>query len=173
MNLKIPVTQKEHSQGKSDAPITLIEYGDYQCSDCGRAYAVIKQLQEHFGDEMRFVFRNFPLDSHPLAKPAAEAAEFANEHGKFWEMHDLIYENQKQLSIELLHQLAVNINLPIEEFKSAIEQKKYEAKIREDLLGGIRSGVNRTPTFFINGERYKGSDEFESLRSAIEPLVAR
>lgn len=173
MNLKIPPSQKEHSQGNVNAPITLIEYGDYQCSDCGRAHAVVKKLQKHYGNQLRFIFRNFPLDSHPFAEPAAEAAEFANDHGKFWEMHDQIYENQKRLNTELLVQLAEQLDLPVEEFRRVIKEKRYESKIREDLMGGIRSGVNRTPSFFINGERYKGPEEFESISKAIEGFTAK
>src|SRR5438105_10467607 len=105
--LKVPVNENDHVQGKEDAPVTLVEYGDYECPYCGRAYYVIKRVQDHFGDDLRFVFRNFPLvEVHPLAEPAAETAEFAGAHGRFWEMHDGIYENQDRLGIPLLFELA-------------------------------------------------------------------
>lgn len=170
--LKIPVTKADHIQGSESAPITLVEYGDYECPFCGRAYHVIKQLQKHFGKQLRFVFRNFPLTQlHPQAEVAAEAAEFAATNDKFWEMHDLIYENQTSLSEPLLLELGMTLGLDTNELRMAIETKGFEEKIRADFLGGVRSGVNGTPTFFINGERYNGSYEYEDLEAALESVV--
>lgn len=157
-SLKVPVTTQDHIQGHEQAPITLVQYGDYQCPGCRAAYPIIKGIQKRFGDGLRFVFRNFPLkELHPFAELAAEAAEFAAEYKKFWEMHDLIYENQPQLGLPLLLELAQVEQLPVAEFEKALAQKAYEPKIKHDFLGGIRSGVNGTPTFFINNERFNGS----------------
>src|SRR5712692_8809710 len=109
--LKIPVTAADHSQGSADAPITLVEYGDYECPHCGRAYPIVKRVQKHFGKGIVFVFRNFPLsETHPHAESAAEAAEFAGAHGKFWEMHDLLFENQERLSEPLYLELAEELS---------------------------------------------------------------
>ena len=167
--LKVPVTPHDHMQGNPDAPVTLVEYGDYQCPHCRLAYFVIKRLQEHFEEQLRFVFRNFPLvQIHPYAETAAEAAEFADQHGLFWEMHDAIYENQDQLSIPLLFELGEELELSTADLRRALESHEFLSKIREDLSGGVRSGVNGTPTFFINGERHDGSYGFEDLVTAID-----
>ena len=171
--LKVPVTAEDHSQGSNKASVILVEYGDYQCPYCGKAYPIIKRLQTHFGDKLRFVFRNFPLSEvHPLAEPAAEAAEFAAENKQFWEMHDLIYENQERLSLENLLEIGESLELPDEDLELAIENQQYSNKIHKDFLGGVKSGVNGTPTFFINGSRYDGAYEFEDLVSAIETLIS-
>lgn len=167
--LKVPVAPHDHVQGDPDAPVTLVEYGDYQCPHCRVAYFVIKQLQERFQEQLRFVFRNFPLvQIHPYAETAAEAAEFADQQGLFWEMHDAIYENQDQLSIPLLFELGEELKLSTADLRRALESHEFLNKIREDFAGGVRSGVNGTPTFFINGERHDGSYAFEDLAAAID-----
>ena len=173
--LKVPVAPHDHVQGDSDAPVTLVEYGDYQCPHCRVAYFVIKRLQDHFEKQLRFVFRNFPLvQIHPYAETAAEAAEFADRHGHFWEMHDAIYENQDQLSIPLLFELGEELGLSTADLQRALESHEFLSKIREDFSGGVRSGVNGTPTFFINGERHDGTYAFEDLVTAIdEKLLQR
>ncbi|HEX6467050.1 MAG TPA: thioredoxin domain-containing protein, partial [Terriglobales bacterium] len=118
--LKVPVTSADHIQGEEDAPVTLVEYGDYECPHCGRAYGIIKRVQKHFGRRLRFVFRNFPLnESHPNAENAAESSEFAAAHGRFWEMHDLLYENQEQLSLPALLELAESLGLSGKELHNA------------------------------------------------------
>jgi len=166
--LKVPVSPSDHIQGDENAPVTLVEYGDYECPYCGRAYSIVKAVQKHYGPQLRFVFRNFPLTQiHPLAEPAAEAAEFAGSRGRFWEMHDGIYENQGRLSLRLLFELAELQGLPEESLRDASANHEFLPKIRNDLQGGVRSGVNGTPTFFINGVRHDGSHEFEDLVSAI------
>jgi protein-disulfide isomerase len=171
--LKNSVTSHDHIQGDFNAPITLIEYGDYQCPFCGKAYFVIKNLQKHYGKCLRFVFRNFPLtEMHPFAEPAAEAAEFASDHELFWKMHDLLYENQEALSISLLLELAEKLGLSTDNLKSILENQSYEQKIHRDFLGGVRSGVNGTPTFFINDQRYNGAYEFENLVESIDLVSA-
>lgn len=166
--LKTPITAADHIQGNMDAPVTLVEYGDYQCPYCGAAYPLIKRIQKHFGDKLKLVFRNFPLtEAHPYAEVAAETAEFANAHNKFWEMHDLLYENQDQLGPDLLIELAEKLKLSVDELKSSLQSHQYLDKIKTDFIGGVRSGVNGTPTFYINNQRYEGPYEYEAMVAAI------
>jgi protein-disulfide isomerase len=172
-SLKVPVTEADHIQGSKDAPVTLVEYGDYECPHCGHAHAIIKKVQRHYGDRLRFVFRNFPLTQiHPMAEPAAEAAEFADSHGKFWQMHDAIFENQEELSVRLLGELAGELRLSEDDLATSLSEHEFLPKIKNDFMGGVRSGVNGTPTFFINGERHDGPFEFEDLVEAIDAHVA-
>lgn len=169
MQLKVAVSEQDQIQGTADAKITLVEYGDYQCPHCGHAHGVVKQLQKHFGKSMRFVFRNFPLvQIHPMAEPAAEAAEFAAAHGKFWEMHDGIFEHQDELSADFLLSLAKKIGLDTKALSEALEQGTYRDVVRKGFMGGVRSGVNGTPTFFIDGQRYDGAPDFGSLSAAMQ-----
>ena len=167
--LVAPVSARDHSQGPADAPLTLVEYGDYQCPYCGAAYPVVKRLQKSLGNELRFVFRNFPLtQAHPYALVAAEAAEAAALKGKFWEMHDFIYENQDGLEPDVLPSWAEAIGLDLEDFGTTIREGGPVKRIKEDRLSGIRSGVNGTPCFFINGARYDGPADFERLLAALK-----
>jgi protein-disulfide isomerase len=167
--LHIPVTAKDHIQGEKDAPIVLVEYGDYQCPHCGRAYPIVKRVQKHLGRKLAFVFRNFPLrEAHPDAEAAAETAEFAAAHGRFWEMHDAIFENQETLGLPLFLNLAESLKLSPDALDEALTSGKYADHVQADFLGGIRSGVNGTPSFFINGQRHDGPFEFEDLVAAIE-----
>jgi protein-disulfide isomerase len=167
--LKVPVSSSDHIQGDDRAACTLVEYGDYQCPHCGHAHPIVKKVQKHFGQRLRFVFRNFPLSKmHADAQSAAETAEFAGSRGKFWEMHDLLFENQERLGFGLYLELAVPLGLKLEELQSALEEEKFRKKVRDDFDGGVRSGVNGTPTFFINGERHNGPFEYEDLVAAIE-----
>jgi protein-disulfide isomerase len=167
-NLSARVTSQDHSQGKTNAPWTLVEYGDYQCPSCGDAFAIVKRLQKHFGDQLRFVFRNFPLDMHPYAEHAAETAEFAAAHGKFWEMHDLLFENQDNLKDSALLKLAVQLRLSSDHLKHALSEGTYAARVKTDLDSGDASGVQGTPTFYINGQRHDGSYDYDSMVEAIE-----
>ena len=170
--LKIPTTAEDHSQGAETAEVTLVEYGDYECPHCGRAYPIIKQVQKHFGKRVRFVFRNFPLgEMHPHAVAAAEVAEFAGSQGKFWEMHDLLFENQTRLGDELFTELAEKLKLSTSAMRDALEQDTFEARVKGDFTGGVRSGVNGTPTFFINGHRHDGSFDYDTLVSAIHAVL--
>ena len=167
--LKVPVSPNDHIQGDEHAFVTLVEYGDYECPHCGRAYHIVKALQKHYGPQLRFVFRNFPLTQiHPLAEPAAEAAEFAGTHKRFWEMHDGIYENQDRLSVRILSEMAERLGLTAERLREALADHEFEPRIRKDFQGGVRSGVNGTPTFFINDVRHDGLYEFKDLVSAID-----
>jgi protein-disulfide isomerase len=170
--LAVPVSDKDHRQGDPDAPCTLVEYGDYQCPSCGHAYPIVKRVQKHFGKRLLFVFRNFPLsEMHPYAEPAAETAEFAAAHHKFWEMHDLLYEKQDRLDDALLFQLAQQLQLDPEKLRQALASKEFEPRVRTDFRGGVRSGVNGTPTFFINGQRHDSAYDYASLVEAIEGVL--
>jgi protein-disulfide isomerase len=167
--LKIPVGSDDHSQGADSAAIVLVEYGDYQCPYCGQAYPIVKQVQKHFGARLRFVFRNFPLgEIHPQAEAAAETAEFAAANGKFWKMHDLLFENQRSMGNELFERLAEELELQMTALSRALKDGAFGKRVKDDFLGGVRSGVNGTPTFFINGLRHDGSYAFEELVAAIE-----
>jgi protein-disulfide isomerase len=170
--LKVPITAEDHVQGPENAEVTLVEYGDYECPHCGRAYPIVQQVQEHFGKRLRFVFRNFPLsEMHPHAEAAAEVAEFAGAQGRFWEMHDRLFENQARLGQALFLNLGANLDLSTTALRKALEQGTFEARVRADFKGGVRSGVNGTPTFFINGHRHDGSFDFETLVSAIHQAM--
>ncbi|MFZ1940033.1 MAG: DsbA family protein [Terracidiphilus sp.] len=172
--LSIPVSADDHSQGDLAAEISLVEYGDYECPYCGEAYPIVKQIQKHFGDRLCFVFRNFPLArAHRWAEPAAEVAEFAGAHGKFWEMHDLLYENQSSLGDPLFLKLAQKLKLPSAQLQTSIAEETYRARVQADFVGGVRSGVNGTPTFYINARRHNGPFEFDSLSNAIESASNR
>ncbi len=169
--LTVPVGPQDHMQGGKDAPVTLVEYGDYQCPYCGSAYPIVKAVQKKLGKKLLFVFRNMPLSQmHPHAELAAEAAEAAAEQGKFWEMHDALYENQDQLGAELVVALSERLGLDPQRFAADLRSGKFREHIKKDFNGGVRSGVAGTPTFFINGERFDGdwSNE-ESLLAALQP----
>ena len=168
--LVVPVDEaRDHIQGSADAPVTLVEYDDFQCPYCGRAYQIVKEVQARMGDRLRFVFRNFPIStSHPYAERAAEAAEAGAAQGRFWEMHDHLFENQKRLRDEDLHRYAEELGLDVERFDQESAGHIYADRVHEDFLGGVRSGVNGTPTFYINGARYDGSYEADDLVAALE-----
>ena len=171
--LKIPVSASDHIQGDETAPVLLVEYGDYQCPHCGHAYPIVKRVQKHFGARLGFVFRNFPLNEmHPDAEGAAETAEFAAAHQRFWEMHDAIFENQQMLGPDLFVALATKLGLSEKALASALDSAEFAPRVKDDFLGGVRSGVNGTPTFFINGHRHEGSFEFEELVQAIEDQLS-
>src|SRR6266404_7703534 len=166
--LTMSVSERDHMQGPADAPLTLVEYGDYQCPYCGEAHSVIKRLQKALGKKLRFVFRNFPLtQAHAYALVAAEAAEAAALQGKFWEMHDFIYENQEDLDPAALPAWAERVGLDLEEFGTAITQGEIIERIKEDRASGINSGVNGTPCFFINGARYDGTADYDPMHAAL------
>lgn len=160
--------QRDHIQGPSTAAVTLVEYGDYECPYCGQAYLVLKKLMPQSGDRVRLVFRNFPLAQlHPHAQRAAETAEAAGAQGKFWAMHNVLYERQDALEDEDLLAYADELGLNLDRFQTELSQGIYTARVREDFLGGVRSGVNGTPTFFFNGRRHDGGFDLESLTEAV------
>jgi protein-disulfide isomerase len=156
-SLTLPVAARDHIQGPIDAPTMLLEYGDYECPYCGQAYPIIKAIQERLGDRLCFAFRNFPLiNSHPHAQHAAEAAEVAGAQGKFWEMHDMLFENQGALDDADIVQYATTLGLDGSRVISEVLTGMHTARVREDFRGGARGGVNGTPTLFINGVRHEG-----------------
>lgn len=151
-HLRIPVSDQDHSVGPTDAPLALVEYGDYQCPYCGEAFPVVKDLLQQYDGTIRFVFRNFPLpEIHAEAVDAAFVAEFAAEPGQFWQAHDLLYENQTRLGPQLYKSICESLGLSVADLEKAAAADTYTARIRADEDGGIRSGVNGTPTFFLNG----------------------
>ena len=155
--LRKAVDDNDHSIGPQDAPITLVEYGDFECPHCGRAYPILKEIQKRLGNQLRFVFRNFPISqSHPHAEHAAEAAEAAAAHQRFWEMHDILFENQSALEDSDLVEYAGRLGLQVTPFERDLKNGVYRRDVEEDFSTGIRSGVNGTPTFFVNGERFDG-----------------
>ena len=172
--LTLPVNSKrDHAQGPNTAPVTLVEYGDYECPYCGQAYPILKDIQERLRGKLRFVFRNFPVTQvHPHAQHAAEAAESAGSQNKFWEMHDCLYEHQQELDDNHLRQYALELRMDVTRFDDEMARHAYASRVREDFMSGIRSGVNGTPTFFINGIRYDDSWDEETLLAAIEQTLA-
>jgi protein-disulfide isomerase len=171
--LTVPVSDRDHSQGPADAPVTLLEYGDYECPYCGAAYPIIKEVQARMGERLRFVFRNFPIStSHPHAEQAAEAAEAAAAQGRFWPMHDLLYENQKRLRDEDLRAYAQRLELELERFERELAEHVHAERVREDFMSGVRSGVNGTPSFYIDGVRHDDSYDVETLVAALERAAA-
>ncbi len=167
--LKPPVGKSDHAQGTADSPVTLVEYGDYECPHCGRAYPIVKAVLRHFGPRLRFVFRNFPLtESHPHAALAAAAAEAAGDHGKFWEMHDLLYEHQDRLEAPDLLKYASQLGIRSAGFLDDVRSEEKAERVRSDFMSGVRSGVNGTPTFFVNGMRYDGPWDYADLVATID-----
>jgi protein-disulfide isomerase len=170
--LKVPVTQHDHVRGSANAPVTMVEYGDYECPHCGLAHPIVKALLEYFDPHLRVVFRHFPLSQvHPNAEPAAETAEYAGAHGRFWEMHDGIYENQDRIGLPLFFALAGHLGLSEAALRAALISGAYQPKVRADFLSGVRSGVNGTPTFFIDGVRHDGTYAFDDLAKAIKAHI--
>jgi protein-disulfide isomerase len=171
--LTVEVGPGDHIRGGPDvAPLTLVEYGDYECPYCGAAYPIVKEVERIFGEELRSVFRNFPLgDVHPHAFQAAEAAESADAQGRFWEMHDRLYENQQRLHKEDLLSHAQILGLDVARIEADLDEHAYEARVRNDFLSGVRSGVNGTPTFFINGVRHNESYDLETLLRSLRAAL--
>ena len=158
VGLTPPVGERDHIAGPDDAPVTLVEYGDYECPYCGMAHPVVKRAQRELGKQLRFVFRNFPLaEAHPHAQIAAQAAEAAGAQGRFWEMHDMIFEHQDALEVKDLLGYAASLGLDAEKIARDLEAGTYVKRVREEFRSGVKSGVNGTPTFFVNGARYDGS----------------
>jgi len=166
--LVIPVGEGDHAQGPPCAPVTLVEYGDYECPGCHRARAVVKEVQRQFGVWLRFVFRHFPQpERHARAVAAAEAAEAAGAQERFWEMSDRLLKSEGKLCDQTLLCQAEELRLDVDRFAAALLRRTYAAAVREDLAGGLASGVRRTPAFFINGVRYRGRHEFDEIMEAV------
>ena len=169
-----PVGPDDHVQGPADAPVTLVEYGDFECPHCGRAHPIIKEIKRRMGDRLRLVYRHFPLtQAHPHAEHAAEIAEAAAEQGKFWEMHDTLFENQDALDDADLVAYAAALDLDEAWAASVLAEEKFADRVRADFMSGVRSGVNGTPTFFINGARDDSGawTDPEAFLQALEELA--
>ncbi len=168
-HLAVPVNAQDHVRGLMTAAVTLVEYGDFQCPSCGEAFPIVEALIEQLGDHLRLVFRNFPLTTiHPFAEGAAESAEAAGSQGRFWEMHRLLFEHQAALETDSLARYGASIGLDVPVFVSELTNHTYSPRVRSDFMGGVKSGVNGTPTFFINGVRHDDSYDFDALLAAIE-----
>jgi protein-disulfide isomerase len=172
--LKIQVSKDDHFQGPDKAPLVLVEYGDYQCPHCGHAFPIVKRLQKALGDQLKFVFRNFPLSEvHPDALNAAKVAEASALQGKFWEMHDLLFEKQLHLDVDSLGTYAEKLELDVEALNEAVGKASVENRVETDFEGGVRSGVNGTPTFFVNGVRYDGDWEYAPFLNALKAILEK
>lgn len=171
-NLSVPVGPDDHASGPEDAKLTVVEYGDYQCPYCGQAFPIVEQLRKTFADSMRFVFRNFPLgEVHPHAVAAAEMAEAVALQGKFWQMHDALYENQRDLSDAALRRYAQAVGADVDKAASDLASGGPEKRVEADFEGAIRSGANGTPTFFVNGVRYDGSWMYEPFAEYLNEVL--
>jgi protein-disulfide isomerase len=170
--LTLPVGDRDHAQGPALAPLTLVEYGDYECPYCGAAYPIVKRIQEKLGQDLRFIFRNFPLASvHPHAEHAALAAEAAALQDRFWQMHDWIYEHQEMMGDHDLLEAAETLGLDITHFVRDIQSGTLLKRVKEDFQSGVRSGVPGTPTFYINGYRHDGRADYAELLSALQAAL--
>ena len=171
-----PVSSKDHSAGKPDAPITLVEYGDFECPDCGNAHPVVKEWQDQFGDTLRFIFRQMPLDQvypiHPHATRAALASEAAGRQDKFWEMHDLLFQNQEYLGDEDLTGYAELLGLDLGKFEKDMQDPELATAITASVKAGTAAGVTSTPGFFLNGKRVEEPRDYETLGKMLEELAA-
>lgn len=169
-----PVTDLEHVQGDDSALVTLIEYGDFECPSCGKAYPVLKRVKHRLGDRLRFVFRHFPIaQNHPHAEHAAEAAESVATLGgnqAFWTMHNLLFENQKALEDDSLAGYAEVAGVDGRAVLTDLAEGRYQQYVRDSFMKGVRSGVNGTPTLFIDGIRYDGNRDEEALVAALQPV---
>lgn len=167
--LIIPQNNKDHITGNTKGTVTLVEYGDFQCPSCGEAYPIVKEILKRKGDILKFIFRNFPLyQIHPNALHAAYATESAGKQNKFWEMHDILLENQEHLEDKDLQQYAKDLSLDINQFTKDMKSDEIAKKVEEDINGAIKSGVNATPTFFVNGISFDKSTELDLLLEAID-----
>jgi protein-disulfide isomerase len=172
MKLAVPVGPRDHWRGDSHALVTLVEYADFECPYCAIAYPVVRKVQKYFGGSIKFVFRNFPLrQSHPHAAMAAEAAEAAGAQGKYWEMYELLFENQDALDEASLEKYAKKLNLNLDEFRAQLKKRTYSKRVSDDFKSGVKSGVNGTPAFFINDIRYDGSWDLQSLKEALQKAI--
>jgi protein-disulfide isomerase len=171
--LVVPVSADDHAQGPPNATVTLVEYGDFECPHCGRAHPIVKAVQRRMGNRLRFAFRHFPLaEIHPHAQHAAEAAESAATQGKFWEMHDRLFERQFALEDEHLMEYARDLGLDAPRLARDLTAHTYKPQVRDDFMSGVRSGVNGTPTFFVNGVRHDEAWDENTLAAALERAAA-
>lgn len=173
---KILIKSDSNKIGSESAKVRLVEFGDYQCPACGLAHPIVKRITDNYKDKILFVFRNFPLSQHQNAQVAAEAAEAAGAQGKYWEMHDMLYENQDKWSdsnspVDIFAEYAKKLNIDINKFKQDITSNKFAEKINIDQSDGSNVGVNFTPTFYLNGEKIVGSNSFADITKKIDTLL--
>ncbi|MFI5484803.1 DsbA family protein [Micromonospora echinaurantiaca] len=167
--LRTPVTEHDHVRGPVDAPVTIVEYADFQCRFCGAAYRNLTELLRQRADTVRLVYRHFPIANlHPYAESAAEATEAADRHGRFWAMHDWLYEHQDQLDPVHLSLGIEQLGLPIDEVRAEVDRQAHGDRVRRDFVSGIRSGVNATPTLFINEVRHDDAYDLADLLTAVD-----
>lgn len=167
-HLTPPIGPHDHVRGARKPHVALIEYGDYECPHCARAQGMTKSLLERLGDHVLFVFRHMPLShAHPHAITAALAAEAAGAQGHFWEMHERLFEKQHALELPSLIAYARGLDLDVARFAKDVENETYLDKVEADFRSGIRSGVNGTPTFFIDGQRFDGNWEAGTLTATL------
>jgi protein-disulfide isomerase len=171
IRLAVPVGPDDHVRGSADAPVTLVEYGDFECPYCGIASHAVSQLEKKYGDRLRVVFRSFPLEQHRYAQAAAEAAEFAADHGKFWELHDTLYRHQRALDEEHLLGYARDLGLDPDALATALREKTYAGIIEDSKAGGEDSGIPGTPAFFLNGVLFEDEPTRENFENAIDWLL--
>ena len=171
-HLAVPVSSHDHCIGDADARVTLVQYGDYECASCLDAEPIVRTLLERHGRRMRFVFRHFPQNSiHPHASLAAQAAEAAGAQGKFWEMHDLLLHNRRHLAEAEITHLALAAGVEVYRFSAELARGEYARRVRADFIGGLRSGVHQTPTFFINGARVSNVRNFKAVSSTLQSIL--
>ncbi|QEI06854.1 thioredoxin domain-containing protein [Pigmentiphaga aceris] len=170
-NLSVPVGPLDHSTGPANAPVTLVEYGDYACSHCGASYTTIKAVQLAMGKQLRFVFRNFPVTTqHPHGLRAAQLAEAASHVGQFWLAHDMLYAHQHALTDIDLMRYGSGVGVNALALREAFD-RRFDRKIESDFMSGMHSGVNSTPAMFINGSRYDGPRDVDSLIAALSQVA--
>jgi protein-disulfide isomerase len=171
-DLSEPVSERDHVRGSARAKVTLVEYGDFECPFCARAWPVVRALEQRFGADLRFVFRHNPRAfAHPHAPSAAEAAEAAAEQGKFWEMHDLLFSHQSALEERDLAAYAGELGLDTARFARDLRSRAHRERVHADELSGVQSQVITTPTFFVDGRRFQDTPDAERLGAAIEAAL--
>jgi protein-disulfide isomerase len=170
--LAVPVNENDHVRGPDDAPITLVEYGDFECPYCGMAYPIVKAIEKRYRNVLRFVFRNFPLPQHPHAFPAAETAEYAADFQRFWPMHDMLFEHQRMLDLPHLLALAQNLDLDSEALLLALREGRYRPRIQAQIESGQESGVAGTPAFYINGAMFPETPSAQTFSASFDAILA-
>ena len=172
--IEVATAGRPERGGGAKAPVTIIEFSDYQCPFCGRAESTVDEVMKHYGNKVRLVYRDFPLPMHPQARPASEAASCANAQGKFWEYHATLFANQTALGEDQLKEYAKNVGLDAAKFDQCLKDKPFKAAIDKDVADGEKVGVNGTPAFFINGRMLSGALPFDKFKEVIdEELTAK